>query len=301
MADVAVVTDSTAYLPSALVDSLGLTVISLYYDVDGSSSPEGGHEAPGRGLREAQFDGDFERFYAAVDKSKGAATTSPPTIEDFIAVFEPLLREHRAVVSLQLSSGLSPTCELARQAAAQLEAQGRGGDRLVVIDSAGTAGHLGMQAVAAARAAAAGEDVAGVVARTRQARQEVRQWFLVDTLEYLRRGGRIGSAAAWLGSALDLKPILLVGSEIKAVERVRARRRGVERLVELMRQRRAVGADRWFVQHAHAAQDAQELVARLQGVLGTPPEFVTELGPVVAMHAGPGTLSVGGLPGAALR
>lgn len=295
------VTDSTAYLPRALVESLALTVVSLYYDVDGSSSPEGGHELPGRGALESEFDGDFARFYADLDISKGAATTSPPTIDDFLAAFEPLLARHSAVVTILLSSGLSPTCEVARQAAARLEAEGRGGERVVVIDSAGTAGHLGLQALAAARAAAAGEDEAEVVARTRQARQEVRQWFLVDNLEYLRRGGRIGSAAAWLGSALDLKPILLVGSEIKAVERVRARGRGVERLVELMRQRRAVGADRWFVQHAHAAEDAQLLVDRLQAVFGAPPEFVSELGPVVATHAGPGTLSVGGLPGAALR
>jgi DegV family protein with EDD domain len=301
VADVAVVTDSTAYLPAALVDSLDITVVPLYYDVDGGASPEGGHEVPGRGLRESEFDGDFGRFYAELDASKSVATTGPPTVEDFVVVFDRLLQQHSTVVSVLLSSGLSPTCSMARQAAAQLESEGRGGERVVVIDSAGTAGHLGVQALAAARAAAAGEDGSGVIARTRQARQEVRQWFLVDTLEYLRRGGRIGTAAAWIGSALDLKPILMVGSEIRAVERVRARRRGVERLVELMRQRRAVGADRWFVQHAYAHEDAQMLVDRLGAVFGTPPEFVSELGPVLATHAGPGTLSVGGLPGAALR
>ncbi|MGB7508290.1 MAG: DegV family protein [Mycobacterium sp.] len=300
MGDVAVVTDSTAYLPPALVDSLNITVVSLYYDVHGTTSADG-PELSSRGLRESDFDGDFGRFYAELDASKITATTAPPTVDDFVAVFDRLLQQHSAVVAVLLSSGLSPTCSMARQAAARLESEGCGPDRLIVIDSAGTAGHLALQALAAARAAAAGEDSSGVVARTRQARQEVRQWFLVDTLEYLRRGGRIGNAAAWLGSALDLKPILLVGSEIKAVERVRARKRGVERLVELMRQRRGVGADRWFVQHAHAHEDAQMLVDRLGGVFGTPPEFISELGPVVATHVGPGTLSVGGLPGAALR
>jgi DegV family protein with EDD domain len=125
------------------------------------------------------------------------------------------------------------------------------------------------------------------------------QWFLVDTLEYLRRGGRIGSAAAWIGSALDLKPILLVESELKAVERVRTRGRAVDRLVELMRQRRAVGADRWFVQHAYAHEDAQRLAERLTELFATEPEFISEVGPVVATHLGPGALSAGGLPGAA--
>jgi DegV family protein with EDD domain len=161
-------------------------------------------------------------------------------------------------------------------------------------------GHLGVEALAAARAAAAGEDAAGVIARTRRARQDVRQWFVVDTLEYLRRGGRIGPAAAWIGSVLDLKPIIASESEVKAVERVRTHRRGVERLVELMRQRRALGADRWFVQHAYTHEDAQWLAQRLAELFGTEPEFISEIGPVIATHLGPGTLAVGGLPGAAL-
>jgi DegV family protein with EDD domain len=145
-----------------------------------------------------------------------------------------------------------------------------------------------------------GHDASGVIAAVRRARQEVRQWFVVDTLEYLRRGGRIGTAAAWLGSALDLKPILMIESEIKAVERVRTRRRAIERLVELMRQRRAVGVDRWFVTHTYAREDAKRLAERLAELFGNEPLFVSEVGPVIATHAGPGTVSAGGLPGAAL-
>jgi DegV family protein with EDD domain len=300
VADVAVVTDSTGYLPDALAESLDITVVSLYYDVEGSASPEGGHDVPGRGVRESEFDGDLGRFFAALDASKSVATTSPPTLEDFTAVFEPLLQRHSAVVSVLISSGVSKTCSIARQAAGRLESEGRGGERVVVIDSAGTGGHTGVQALAAARAAAAGEDSSGVVAATRRARQEVRQWFVLDTLEYVRRSGRIGGAAAWLGSALDLKPILMIESEFRAVERVRTRTRAVERLIELMRQRRAVGADRWFVQHAYAHEDAQRLAERLAELFGTEPEFISEVGPVVATHTGPGTVSAGGLPGAAL-
>jgi DegV family protein with EDD domain len=288
VADVAVVTDSTACLPAGLVDSLDITVVSLYYDVGGGW------------LRESEFDGDFGRFYAELDASKSVATTSPPTVVDFVAVFDRLLQQHSAVVSVLISSGLSETCSMARQAAARLESEGRGGERVVVIDSAGAAGQLGLQALAGARAAAAGEDGTGVTAATRRARQEVRQWVLLDTLEYLRRGGRIGGAAAWLGSALDLKPILVLESQFRAVERVRTRRRAVERLVELMRQRRAVGADRWFVQHAYAHEDAKRLAERLAEMLGTEPEFISELSPVLATHTGPGTLVAGGLPAAAL-
>jgi DegV family protein with EDD domain len=299
MADVAVVTDSTACLPGALVDSLEITVVSQYFDVGGGASPEGGHELPGRGLRESEWDGDFGRFFAKLDASKTVATTSPPTIEDFVAAYERLLQQHSAVVSVLISSSLNPTCSIAREAAARLNSEGRG-ERVVVVDSAGVAGHLGVQALAGARAAAAGEDALGVIAAVRRARQEVRQWFVVDTLEYLRRGGRIGTAAAWLGSALDLKPILMIESELKAVERVRTRRRAIERLVELMRQRRAVGADRWFVTHTYAHEDAKRLAERLAELFGTEPLFISEVGPVIATHTGPGTVSAGGLPGAAL-
>jgi DegV family protein with EDD domain len=300
VADVAVVTDSTAYLPGALVDSLDITVVPLYYDVTGEASPGGGHDVPGRGLRESEFDGDLGRFYAELDALKTVATTSPPTVEDFGGVFDRLLQSHSAVVSVLISSGTSKTCSIARQAAARLESQGRGGERVAVIDSAGTVGHLGVQALAAARAAAAGEDSSGVIAAARRARQEVRQWFVLDTLEYVRRSGRIGGAAAWLGSALDLKPILVIESELKPVERVRTRRRAIERLVELMRKRSAVGADRWFVQHAYAHEDAQRLAARLVELFGSEPEFVSEIGPVVATHTGPGALAAGSLPGSAL-
>jgi DegV family protein with EDD domain len=299
VSDVAVVTDSTAYLPDALVNSLDITVVPLYYDIAGNASPGGGHDVPGRGLRESEFDGDMGRFYAELDASKSVATTSPPTVEDFVVVFDSLLQQYSSVVSVLISSGISRTCSIARQAVGRLE--GRDGERLAVFDSAGVGGHLGVQALAAARAAAAGEDASGVVAAARRARQEVRQWFVLDTLEYVRRSGRIGTAAAWLGSALDLKPILLVESELKAVERVRTRRRAVDRLVELIRQRRAVGADRWFVQHADAHEEAKRLAERLAELFRTEPEFVSEVGPVIATHTGPGTLSAGGLPGAALE
>ncbi|MEB4210630.1 DegV family protein [Mycobacterium sp. 94-17] len=301
MADVAVVTDSTACLPPALADSAGIAVVSLYYDVYGAASPTGGHEIPGRGERESDFDGDLGRFFADLDASKTVATTSPPTIEDFVGTYERLLQQHSAVVAIMLATSLSPTCALAREAAEQVESKGRGSGRVVVIDSAGGAGHLGMQALAAGHAAARGADLEGVIERTLKARKEVRQWFVLDTLEYLKRGGRIGTAAAWIGSALDLKPILMVESELKAVERVRTRKRAIERLIELMRQRRAVGADRWFVQHTYAHEDAQMLVDRLGAVFDAPPEFVSELGPVLATHLGPGMLSAGGLPGAALE
>jgi DegV family protein with EDD domain len=288
VADVAVVTDSTGYLPPALVESLGVEVVSCYYDL-------------GRGaMRETEFKGNFGAFYDELVASEGVATTSPPTVQDFVEVYGRLLEDHRTIVSVQVSSALSETCAHARSAVEELRSKGIDGQRIVIIDSAGSVGHLAFQVLAAARAAAAGADIAAVVERVRQARQEVKLWFLVETLEFLRRSGRIGGAAAWIGSALDIKPILTVESEIRAVERVRTRKRGIERLVEFMRQRRSLGADRWFVQHANALEDARRLVERLGEIFGRPPEFFSEVGPVAGTIIGPGALWVGGLPGGAL-
>lgn len=289
MADVAVVTDTTGYLPPTLAASLGIEVVPLYYDL-------------GRGMvPESAFDGDFGAFYEELASATGVATTAPVSVEDFVEVYERLLDAQSSVVSVHISSGISETCTNAREAVSRLKTDGRGGERVLVVDSAGAVGHLGFQALAAARAAAAGEDTNGVVERVRQARQEVKVWFTVETLEYLRRGGRIGGAAAWIGSALDVKPIMTIESEIRAVERVRTRKRAVERLVELMRQRRSLGAERWFVQHAHAHEDAQRLADRLEEIFARPPEFVSEVGPVVGTHTGPGAVWAGALPGAALR
>jgi DegV family protein with EDD domain len=121
-------------------------------------------------------------------------------------------------------------------------------------------------------------------------------WFAVRTLEYLKRGGRIGGAAAWMGRTLDVKPILAVESEISAVERVRSWDNVMDRMVEYGRQLHQAGAEAWFVQHAANPADAELLVERLRKVFWRGPEFVSELGPVIGTNAGPGVLGVGGIP-----
>ncbi len=126
-------------------------------------------------------------------------------------------------------------------------------------------------------------------------------WFAIDTLEYLRRGGRIGAARAWLGSALQIKPILTLEEEITPVERVRTRRRVFERLVKYAEELKEAGRDAWVVQHIQDPENAQRLVERCREVMGTDPLFVSEIGPVIGAHTGPGLLGVGGLPSKYLR
>jgi DegV family protein with EDD domain len=134
-----------------------------------------------------------------------------------------------------------------------------------------------------------------VAARVREAAAANRIWFAVDTLEYLRRGGRIGTAQAWLGGALKIKPILTVDGEITPIERVRTAGRAFERMVDYLQARQQDGADGWVVQHIQAPDQAQRLVERGRELFGTDPMWVSEVGPVIGTHVGPGLLGVGGL------
>jgi DegV family protein with EDD domain len=126
-------------------------------------------------------------------------------------------------------------------------------------------------------------------------------WFCVDTLEFLRRGGRVGAAQAWVGSTLKVKPILTLEAEVTPVERVRTAGRAFERMVDYMRSRCDDGADGWVVQHIQAPDQAERLVERGREMFGCEPLFVSEIGPVIGTHVGPGLIGVGGVPAALVR
>jgi DegV family protein with EDD domain len=283
MPDVAVVTDTTHYLPADLVAQRGVHQVSLYVS-DGD-----------RQQREADIC-DLDAFYDGLRSSSSLPTTSQPSIGDFLAAYEPLAQQSRDIVSIHISGGISGTVESARQAAAQMS-----GATIEVIDSRMACGALGLVVLAASAAATAGGDVQAVAARAREAARATRLWFAVDTLEYLRRGGRIGTAQAWLGGALKIKPILTLDGEITPIERVRTSGRAFERMVEYMRSRHDDGADGWVVQHIQAPDVVDRLLERGREMFGSEPVFVSEVGPVIGAHVGPGLVGVGGLPTALLR
>jgi DegV family protein with EDD domain len=221
-------------------------------------------------------------------------------VGDFLAVYEPLLDAGDDVLSIHLSGGLSCTVEAARQARDALVERGIAPERIEVLDSdTGCAGH-GLMAIAARNAALGGADLAGALAAARALRDEMRIIFAVDTLEYLRRGGRIGGAQAWIGSALKIKPILSIDREILPIERVRTAGRAFERMVEHLAALRDDGADLFFVQHIQAHDVAGRLAERGCEIYGRPPEFVSEIGPVIGAHVGPGLFGVTALRGSVL-
>jgi len=288
MSRVAVVTDTTHYMPRELVERLGLHQVSLYVTLNGRTE------------REVDML-DLSDFYGRLRDSDAMPTTSQPSVGDFLAVYEPLLADGADIVSAHLSGALSGTCQTAEQARADLAERGIDPARIEVVDSATTCAGLGMVAMAAAGAAERGADVVEAAAAARAARAELKIWFALETLEYLRRSGRLGAAQAFVGSALKLKPILSIESQVLPVERVRTWSRAFERMVGYLQARRDDGCDAWVVQHIQAADRAEQMVERGREIFGNEPAYVSELGPVLGAHAGPGMIGVAGVPGHLLR
>jgi DegV family protein with EDD domain len=284
---VAVVTDSTHYLPDDVAAANGLHAVPLYVRFGGTLSRES--DMP-----------DLQDFYERLrTAASDMPTTSQPSIGDFISCYEPLLQDGHDIVSIHLSAGISGTYDSARQAESQLGERGYDG-RVEVVDSRTVCGGLGLVLLAAAASARTGAGLEEVVRHAGAARAGLRIWFSLDTLEYLRRGGRIGGAQAWLGGALKIKPILSLESQITPVERVRTRGRAFERMVRYAQELHDDGADGWCVQHIQAADEAQRLVERGREIFGCEPLFVGEVGPVIGAHAGPGMLGIGAIPVAML-
>jgi DegV family protein with EDD domain len=277
----ALVADTTSYIPPELLERHDVKLVSLYVGLEGDQK------------RESDELADLDGFYERLRMSEEAVTTSQPSVGDFLAVYEPLVAEGREVISIHLSAGISGTYESALQARDQLIADGKGGERIWVHDSHTGAGGMGLVILAAAKAIEGGASAEEAAEKATEAREDLQMWFAVDTLDYLRRGGRIGAARAWIGSTLKIKPILTLEEEITPIERVRTRARVLDRLTDYARRRHDDGADGWVVQYVQDAEAAQRLIEACRPIFGCDPVFSSEIGPVIGAHVGPGLLGIG--------
>ncbi|HEU0129439.1 MAG TPA: DegV family protein [Mycobacteriales bacterium] len=272
---VAVVTDSTAYLPAGLAERLGVAVVPLHVVTPEGEALEGVELTPGE-------------FAAWLSRSGGTASTRPPTAAAFRAVYEAAGAPD--IVSIHLSARLSGTRESAVTAAYDLF--DAGGPRVKVVDSRTTAMGLGFAVLAAAEIANAGGDAFEVATAAEASARRTATMFYVDTLEYLRRGGRIGKAAALVGTALSVKPLLhLVDGAIEPMDRVRKADRALARLEDALVKAAGDGPVDVAVHHLAAADGARALAERLRARLpGLHALHESEVGAVVGAHVGPGLL-----------
>lgn len=274
---VAVVTDSTAYLPPGPVRAHRLTVVPLTVVLNGAEGLEGVETLPADATR-------------ALGGRRVSVSTSRPSPAQFAATYRRLLADGAdGVLSVHLSAELSGTVDAARLAAAEV------GDRVEVVDSRSTGMGLGFPALAAATAAEAGVDLPGVRAAALSAIDRTTIFFYVDTLEFLRRGGRINAAEALLGTALSVKPIMhMPDGAIVVRDKVRTASRGMARLIDLAVEAAADAEVDLAVHHLAAPHRAGHLVEALTARLGgrLHDTYVSEVGAVVAAHAGPGLAGV---------
>ena len=274
---VAVVTDSTAYLPAELNGTYDLTVVPLTVVINGSSGLEGLEISPAEVAR-------------ALSARRSAVSTSRPAPSQFATAYRKLLDAGATgVVSVHLSAKLSGTYEAACLAAAEV------GDQVAVVDSGTTAMGLGFCALAASTAADEGQELPAVRDAARSHAALVSTLFYVDTLEFLRRGGRIGAASALLGTALSVKPILhVVDGSVVVRDKVRTAGRALAKLVDLAVEASGDGEVDIAVHHLEAADRATALADALVVRLGDRLRdcYITEVGAVVAAHVGPGVAGV---------
>lgn len=274
---VAIVTDSTAYLPQVVVDDHHIRVVPLHVVIGGSEFSEGVD------VTTAQV--------ATALRAFRPVSTSRPSPQAFLGAYEKAAAGGaQAVVSVHISADMSSTVESAHLAAKQSPVP------VHVVDSRSLGMAMGYGVVSAALLAAAGASAEEVAAQALSRAIAARVVFYVDTLEHLRRGGRIGSASAFLGSALAIKPILeLVDGHIRPLEKVRTSARALARLEEIAAAA-AEGAQHGVdiaVHHLDSAARAEDLAQRLRSRVMTAHEVsVVELGAVVGAHVGPGTLAV---------
>ncbi len=276
-ARVAIVTDSTADLPPSLAAARSISVVPLTLHFDGRSLLDGVDITP-------------SEFYRRLPHSTIHPTTSQPSPGQFAERYSALLGSYDSIVSIHISEKLSGTYESARQGAEMTDAR-----RVRVVDSQVVSMSLGLVVLAAAAMAASGSDPEAVVSRIEGMRDQVQTYFSVATLEFLRRGGRIGRASALVGSVLQVKPVLCIRDGlVTPLERVRTFERALNRVVELAR---AVDRGRGvcaIVGHADADEDAERVGRELEPLAET--LMIQPLGPVVGAHAGPGVVGVGCYP-----
>jgi DegV family protein with EDD domain len=274
---VAIVTDSTADLIPELVAQHAVTVVPLTVSLDGRSYLDG-------------VDITAAEFYGKLQRTSSHPTTSQPAPGQFKEVYEHLLADHDEVVSIHISPKLSGTMGSAQQAAQMI-----GSERVHVVDSQFASMPLAALVLVAAKRAALDASASEVIEDVMRVREAARCFFAVSTLEYLRRGGRIGAASALLGSVLQIKPILAIEEgQVVPLERVRTHERALHRLVELARSVDRARGLCVVIGHAAAEPAALMLAGRLEDIAES--LVIQPLGPVVGAHAGPGTVGVAVYP-----
>lgn len=277
MSRIRIVTDSTSDIPAEMRKALAIEMVPLKVHFGEEAYLDSVTVQP-------------EEFYRKLAEASSLPTTSQPSPMDFLDVYTRLSEEPGTqIISIHLSSRLSGTYQSACMAKSMMESEAD----ITIVDSHSATYGIGLLVVAAARAALAGQSKDEILQLVKELRSKTSLYFLVDTLEYLHKGGRIGRAGALIGSLLNIKPILTVDEDgvVTSVDKVRGFKRAMARIVELLKERYR-GPVRVTVAHADTPQHAEELSALLHQHFEVAEMMYTSIGPVIGAHVGRGTVGV---------
>jgi len=270
---VKIVTDSVSDIPSDLAKSLDITMVPLTVNFGVESFLDGVEITP-------------KEFFEKIETAPSLPTTAAPSIGAFTEVYKDLTGKGHEVVSLHVSGKLSATLSSATQAAAEL-----GNEHISVVDTQAVSAMEALIVTAAARVAIAGGSVEEVIEKAKSSIGKTAVYVVLDTLEYLQKGGRIGRAAALMGGLLSIKPILTLNDgEVHPHEKVRTRAKALARIIEIVQS--GGPYEEITVMHASAEDEAEYLTSVLEPMCSDLPILSSQIGPVVGTHAGPGSVAV---------
>ena len=283
MSQIAVVTDSTTYLPPELVKKHNISIAPQVL-IWGDKTYKDGVEI------------QSEEFFTKLKTAKVMPTTSQVAVVSFQEIFQGLVDKGFEVLAILVSSKLSGTIQSAAQAK---DLMGSAGEKVHIVDSQSVAMALGFQALAVARALENGASLKEAIALGEKSHEYTGVYFAVDTLEFLHRGGRIGGAQRFLGTMLNMKPILAIhDGKVEGIERIRTKSKAHDRVLELVLEKTKVKSPiRIATLHANASEDAKALLARAEKELSPNESIFTEVSPTVGTHAGPGTVGLAFMAG----
>lgn len=278
MRKIRVVTDSTADIPISVREQYGIEMVPLKVHF-------------GNETYQDAVTIQSEQFYEKLVQTDSLPTTSQPSPVDFLETYKRLAEEPDVeIISIHISSALSGTYQSAVLAKSLLDEK----VNIKIIDSKSACYGLGMLVVAAAEAAKEGKSLTECAQIVQQLRNQTKLYFMVDTLEYLQKGGRIGKAAALFGSLLNIKPILTIddSGEVAPVDKVRGQKKAMGRIIELLQHDYADKEINVMVAHSNAQNTADELSALMKEHFQVRELGFTSIGPVIGTHVGPGAAAV---------
>jgi DegV family protein with EDD domain len=283
MSKIVLVTDSTTYMPPELVKKYNISVAPQVLIWGDQTYKDG-------------VDIESREFFTRLKTAKVMPTTSQVAVISFQEIFQNLVNQGYEVLALLVSSKLSGTVQSAMQAR-DLMSSAR--EKVNVVDSQSVAMALGFQVLALARAIEDGAGLKDAIALAERSYQYTGVFFAVDTLEFLHRGGRIGGAQRFLGTMLNMKPILAIqDGRVEGIERIRTKNKAQDRVLELTIEKVAGRTPvRLATLHANAADDARALLTRAEQALNPVESIFTEVSPTVGTHAGPGTVGLAFMAG----